>query len=42
MMHGVPDPAIHGMFRVTKKSSGSSDEESMTWEIWEDMVHNRV
>ncbi len=42
MMQGVPDPAIHGMFRVTKKNSGSMDEQSMTWEIWEDTVHNRV
>jgi hypothetical protein len=42
MMETVPDPAIHGMFRVTKKSSGSGHEQSMTWEIWEDMVHNRV
>jgi hypothetical protein len=40
MMQTVADPAIHGMFRVTKKSSGR--EQSMTWEIWEDTVHNRV
>ena len=42
MMEKVPDPAIHGMFRVTKKSSGSPAEQSLTWEIWEDTVHNRV
>jgi hypothetical protein len=42
MMQAVPDPAIHGMFRVTKKSSGSGREQSMTWEVWEDTVHNRV
>ncbi len=42
MMQRVPDPAIHGMFRVTKKSSGSPSEQSLTWEIWEDTVHNRV
>ncbi len=42
MMQAVPDPAIHGMFRVTKRSSGSGPEQSATWEIWEDTVHNRV
>ena len=42
MMQTVPDPAIHGMFRVTKRSSASGSEQSMTWEIWEDTVHNRV
>jgi hypothetical protein len=42
MMQTVPDPAIHGMFRVTKRSSGSTSERSMTWEVWEDTVHHRV
>ncbi len=42
MMQAVADPAIHGMFRVTKRSSGSAHLKSMTWEVWEDTVHNRV
>jgi hypothetical protein len=42
LMEGVPNPAIHGRYRVTKRSLGSASEQSMTWEVWDDTVHNRV
>jgi hypothetical protein len=41
-IHKVPNPAIHQRIKVYRKTAHSAGQESMTWEIWNDMVNDRM